>query len=154
MSANQTDPLLTLALSKVIKENASKEARAQCEQGVYPIDKSVRIQGVVSIKEDTMARPTSTLLRKEALIFILQRSGLQREKMLEILEETAQKAVEAVKVGGEWTTGDDLADLTKDFDMISKKLEIMLEELPKIKRNGAVSFTGNIEVLPDGRGVK
>ena len=145
--SKQLDSISILTIKKSIKDTTEKSARPDIKPGTYPINKVFAFDGTLSVGEDTEVRPTSMLWSKETMVLFLQRSGLQRESMLQILQEVATNVVERIKNGGNGSVGADLANLTKDVENISNKFEKMLESLPKVPRKGAVSFKGEVREI-------
>ena len=145
--SNELEPISILTIKKSIKDTAEKSVRPNIKPGTYPINKVFAFEGTLSVAEDTEVRPTSMLWSKETMVLILQRSGLQRDAMLQILQEVATNVVERIKNGGEGSVGTELANLTKDVENISNKFEKMLESLPKVPRKGAVSFNGDVREI-------
>lgn len=104
------------------------------ETGKHEVDFTVRIQGGVSILDDTERTPTVSIPMKEVLAIFIQRSGVTRAASVKLLKEAMTEALKKdVKGAG-------AIDAAVDIDQASKDIvEEVAASLPKTPVKGRVT---------------
>lgn len=124
----QLSAIQTVVLSKL--EKAMPEG-VTVPAGVHRFDFVVRVSGEATKAPDGEKKPTSRALTLETLALFIQRSGIQREKALEILVEVMRDNI---------ILGDDqkvaLMEVT-GVKAAKERLDEEMEKLPKTKTAGA-----------------
>jgi len=140
----------TLAVAKAVKDAAVKDAAVELAAGEYPVDITVRINGVLAKGEDTTIKPTVAVLSLPVLAKALAYSGITAEAFKVALRKAALEAlVEGKKIGDEVAAKDSRVE-----DIIKEVQDEVIASLPKITRRGAVKFAGEVEVVGVGSEVE
>jgi len=130
--------LTTTVLSKLIPARAASEARDCVAPGEYPVDFTVTVKGVVTVKEDTVKVPTVSIPIKEVLALFVARSGAMRAANIRLLAECIGDALSA-KGGKGGATG----SLSSEFDAhFGEVVASFLAGLPKTNVKGIVDVKG------------
>lgn len=128
-----------LAMDRAFKEQELKVARSQVKPGKYSIDMTLRIHGEVSVADDTSKTPTSSTPWLTAMALVLRRSGIQRDRAIEMIMDAVKESI---------TMGDDAeAELMEAVGVAEVKARLTKEyaRLPKTPVNGAVKATLHVE---------
>jgi hypothetical protein len=88
------NPVIQLALAKVIADKDAKIARGGVNSGTHLVDMTVRISGRMTVGEDYDTAPTVSIPLKETMALLLHRMGFQRDKAIEILREVMSEAID------------------------------------------------------------
>jgi len=132
------DDLTTTVLSKLVAARAASEARDGVSAGEYPVDFSITVTGVVTVKEDTVKVSTVSIPIKETLALFIARSGAMREGNIRLLAECIGDAL-AAKGGKGGATG----ALAGEFDShFGEVVTAFLAGLPKTAVKGVVDMKG------------
>ena len=141
-----TDLTMTV-LSKIVPVRAASDFREGCTVGEFPVDFTVKVKGVVNIKEDAKPKtPTTSIPVKEVLGMFIARSGALREKNIEILTECLTEILTAK--GGK---GGAKGSISPEFDKVwADTVEAFLATLPKTRVRGEVEMDGVTVEITEG----
>ena len=130
--------LTTTVISKLVNARAASEAREGVSAGEFPVDFTVKVTGMVTVKEDTEKVPTVSLPIKEVLALFIARSGAMRAANIRLLTECISDAL-AAKGGKGGATG----SLVGEFDAaFGETVTTFLAGLPKTAVKGIVDVKG------------
>ena len=133
-----SNDLTTTVLSKLVAARSASEARDGLAAGEYPVDFTVSVSGMVTVKEDTMKVPTVSIPIKETIGLFIARSGAMREANIRLLAECIGDAL-AAKGGKGGATG----SLAGEFDAaFGEVVTAFLAGLPKTTVKGVVDIKG------------
>lgn len=119
--------LNTIALVKSVTEKEEKAARPELKAGRHLVNFTVRVQGALSVSEDTQASPTASAMSLEGVATVLYHTGATRKAAIEALARVALKA-------------DSEADEKRQafVNAIVGDLRAMFAALPKVPKKGQV----------------
>lgn len=127
----------TLALVKAINEKSEKAARAAVAPGEYRVSTTVRVDGILSVAEDTSKVPTVSIPWTAVVAALLHRMGATREAAVGILTEILPSVVGA--------NGFDAVISEADVKAIGlTALDAVKGSLPNTPVKGAVKFKGEV----------
>ena len=130
------------ALDALLKDIDVSDAKGQIEPGSYDVDFTIRVIGGFKKLCDTTKKPSSSIPWITTLALFVHRSGMQRDKAMDILKHAMIDALnfdkdaekEILKVSGV----SDARDLLVDE---------VLSKLPRTPVKGAVIGDVEVEVL-------
>lgn len=134
-----------IALGKAVAASEIKGHRSKLTPGIYPVDMTVHVKGVLQVELDTQKTPTVRIGVKSVMGLFLARSGALRETNRLLLQECISEVIRE-----QIATNDDDAKVVHVGDALREKYEeeydtlvaSMLSELPKTPVKGDVTFCG------------
>jgi hypothetical protein len=142
---HMANDLTMTVLSKVIPSRKASAHRDGVTAGEYPVDFTVRVSGLVNVKEDTEKVPTVSIPVKEVLGLFISRSGALRDANIALMKECITDAL-----NNKGTKGAQGA-LTAEFDAaFGQVVAGFLSTLPKTKVRGEVEMDGLTVTVTEG----
>lgn len=128
------DNLNLVALNKAIATLA-KEA-SPLPVGIHEVELTalVKIRGTVKKSQDTWKTPTSSIPLKATLAICLQKAGIQRERIAEILVEAMTEALKVNEFADDY-----IKDSMRGIDEAMARVDAIVGALPKTKVSGATT---------------
>jgi hypothetical protein len=132
-------------LAELVPLCMAKRLKDQAELGDLPAGKyrvqvtlPVGIDCFVTKGEESTYTPTPKLPLKAILAFALKKAGVDKEKMAKLI---ADAAIEAMKAGTK------IADELEVTEVALRQVEeAILAKLPRSKRAGSVTVTGEVKI--------
>ena len=129
-----------LALTRLIAAKAETAARAAILPGEYPVSFAVRVDGTLSVLEDTDKVPTVSIPWTAVVAAVLHRMGCTREGAISVLTEILPMVVGK----------DGFNTVLSEADVKAvgvQALASLKEALPKTPVKGAATFKGVVTPL-------
>ena len=152
MTELRNTTMVALGKAASSQTKVGKAARGALKVGSYKVNDTVQITGEITVKEDTEARSTSSILNVEFMLMVLKASGATREASVKAIEAVADDYLQ------NWI-GDGIdkkeakkarqAKLAK-YDPEGKAMaawDAMIDRLPLTPKKGACSFKGEIKAI-------
>lgn len=135
------DAVKILALEKAAAKTAKSEnARAQLAPGTYSVDALVKVSGTLTVAPDTERVPTVSIPLLPALALALKYAGVTGQAARDAILRGVREALEAGQAAA------DILPEGLETEVAALKKSIAAE-LPKTPVNGAVKFSGTIELV-------
>jgi hypothetical protein len=140
--------LIQLALEKHLAK-VNKKSEFKPEVGVHQIDQQLTllIKGTLTKGADGEKTPTVAIPYKLAFGLFLERAGLQREGMMDLLVEAMTEALEIKDKGEAY-----VADLCKNVELAEQRVKEMLDKMPKIPTSGPTTVNLTVEEVQGVQG--
>jgi hypothetical protein len=135
------DDLVTFTLGRVVDSKVEKIARGNISAGVYHIDETVRIKGVLHVNPDVERVPTSSIPLLPVLAMMIRRLGIGRSAALKLLRECCQDAMSS-----DVNISDKIAESVIDYNNVLNLVKSeVVSQLPKTKVKGQTRFVSTTE---------